>query len=158
MEQPTLPERNSPSSSPRCRHNPPWKHYLAFAQSFNDWRNFSTALRFLELARKAYPQNPEPARLMGETLLADNQLDKAVVAFDEALTLRPRDIGALLGKARIYAATSRLAEAEPVYRRAVAEQPDSHPALTGLAAILARQHNWAGAVDAYRSANTAESG
>lgn len=78
------------------------------------------------------------------------QRDLAVIEFQRALELRPRNAAALLGMARVYEDLGRLSEAESAYRRAVALNPFSWSAHNLLAGFYFRQRRLNDAEAQYR--------
>jgi tetratricopeptide (TPR) repeat protein len=108
-----------------------------------DQERFSEALSLFDHARALAPQRQdirdgyEAARFWlaierGAGAEQQNQLDAAVMAYKEALTLRPKDNGALLGMANALVGERRFAEAAPRFQQVSNQAPNNIDAMAGL--------------------------
>src|SRR5215472_2678321 len=106
-------------------------------------KKFSDALSLFDRARALAPQRQdardgyEDARFWlaverGATALQQDQPDAAVMSYQEALTLRPKDIGALLGIANALLRQRRFGEAAPKFQQVLNQSPANVDALAGL--------------------------
>jgi tetratricopeptide (TPR) repeat protein len=106
-------------------------------------KRFSEALSLFEHARALAPERQdvrdgyEAARFWlaierGAQGQQQNQPDAAVTAYMEALTLRPKDNGALLGLANALVREHRFAEAAPRFQQVLNQEPKSTDAMAGL--------------------------
>src|SRR5215469_13879222 len=108
-----------------------------------DQKRFSEALSLFERARALAPQRQDvregydAARFWlaverGAAAQDQNQPDGAITAYAEALALRPKDIGALLGMANALVAERRFADAAPRFEQVLNQAPNNTDALCGL--------------------------
>jgi tetratricopeptide (TPR) repeat protein len=108
-----------------------------------DQKRFSEALSLFEHARSLAPQRRDVldgcdaakfwlAVERGAAAQQQNQPDGAVTAYTEALALRPKDIGALLGMANALVGERRFAEAAPRFEQVLSQAPNNTDALAGL--------------------------
>ena len=86
--------------------------------------------------------------LLGEIRLALGQPDKALAAFEQALTARPCDVQALLGSGQALLAQKSPDTALPFFERAAALDPADGAADAGMGAALAALHRAPQEVDA----------
>jgi tetratricopeptide (TPR) repeat protein len=104
---------------------------------------FSEALSLFDDARARSPQRQdvrdgyEAARFWlaierGTAAQQHNQLDTAIMAYKEALTLRPKDNGALLGMANALVGERKFAEAAPRFQQVLNQAPNNTDAMAGL--------------------------
>jgi tetratricopeptide (TPR) repeat protein len=112
-----------------------------------DQEKFSEALSLFDHARSLAPQRQdvrdgyEAARFWlaierGAAAQQQNQSDAAVMAYKEALTLRPKDNGALLGMANTLVGERRFAEAAPRFQQVLNQAPNNTDAMAGLGFVL----------------------
>jgi cellulose synthase operon protein C len=108
-----------------------------------DQKRFSEAFSFFDRARKIAPQRQDvrdgydSARFwmaieQGASAQQQHQPAAAVLAFQDALTLRPFDTGALLGLANAYVEERRFDAAEANFQQVLTREPNSADALAGL--------------------------
>jgi tetratricopeptide (TPR) repeat protein len=108
-----------------------------------DQERFSEALSLFDHARALAPQRQdvrdgyEAARFWlaierGAGAQQQNQFDAAVLAYKEALTLRPKDNGALLGMGNALVHEHRFAEAAPEFEQVLNQAPNNVDAMAGL--------------------------
>ena len=108
-----------------------------------DEKRFSEALSLFDHARTLAPQRQDAregydnARFLlalqrGSTAERENQPDTAVMAYQEALTLRPLDNGALLGLANALLKERKFADAETQFQRVLNQSPNNADAMAGL--------------------------
>jgi tetratricopeptide (TPR) repeat protein len=113
-------------------------------------KNFSEALRLFDRARALEPQRPDVregynaakfwlAIERGTAAQQQNQTDAAVLAYQEALTLRPKDNGALLGMANAMLRQRRFADAAPKFQQVLNQAPSDVDATAGLGFVWLNQ-------------------
>ncbi len=106
-------------------------------------KSFSEALSLFDRARALAPQRQDvrdgydAARFWlvierGTAAQQQNQTDAAIMAYKEALTLRPKDNGALLGMANALLRERRFAEAAPKFQQVLDQAPTNTDAIAGL--------------------------
>ena len=106
-------------------------------------KSFSEALSLFDRARALAPQRQDvrdgydDARFWlaierGTAAQQQNQPDAAIMAYKEALTLRPKDNGALLGMANALLRERRFAEAAPKFQQVLNQAPTNTDAMAGL--------------------------
>ena len=108
-----------------------------------DQKRFSEALSLFDRARTLAPQRQDAregydnakfllALQRGSTAEQQNQPEVAVMAYQEALSLRPMDNGALLGLANAFLKERKFAEAEARFQQALSLSPNNADAMAGL--------------------------
>ncbi len=130
--------------------------YTQIALALNSLNQFPTSLQLLDRAVKQYPSEPSLERLRAETLGFTGQTDEAAIAFDKLIATDPRDVDAVIGKARVYNYANRLPEAEATYRQALQVASGNTTAQGELAEVLGRRGNYTEAISLYQSAITAD--
>jgi cytochrome c-type biogenesis protein CcmH/NrfG len=95
------------------------------------------AITNLECSLELQPDQPAVVLLLGNTYVADHQLDKAASAYENAIRLLGDNAEAEMGLAMIHGEAGRNAEAIAHYRRVLVIEPDSANALNNLAWLLA---------------------
>ncbi len=85
---------------------------------------------------------PESLLAKGNSLVHAVQYPAALIAFDEALRLRPQYVPALLAKAGAHLTLRQDTEALEVYRRVLLADPGNEDALRAGARLLAGQARW----------------
>jgi tetratricopeptide (TPR) repeat protein len=113
-----------------------------------DAANLQHALNYAREAARIEPNLADAHVALGRLHQEAVQRDLAIVEFQRALDLAPRNPAALLGMARAHEDLGRAAEAETAYKRAVAMNPYSWTAHNTLAGFYLRQRRYA---DARRS-------
>jgi cellulose synthase operon protein C len=114
---------------------------LGFARL--DEKRFSEALSLFERARTLAPQKQDAregydsakfslAMEHGAAAQKQNQPAAAVAAYQEALTLRPLDNGALLGIANALVGEKKFSEAEAKFQQVLNQSPNNADATAGL--------------------------
>ncbi len=88
---------------------------------------------------------------LGRAFLPDN-LQKAIVSFERAISLDPNHRDAHLELGIIYGERGRLDAAEERYKQAVRIDPDYSEAHNNLGTVYARQARWDEAIEEYRAA------
>jgi tetratricopeptide (TPR) repeat protein len=83
-----------------------------------------------------------------------NQPDAAIAAYKEALTLRPKDNGALLGLANALVRERRFAEAAPRFQQVLNQDPNSTDAIAGLGFVRLNQREFDEAKKLFAEAGT----
>jgi tetratricopeptide (TPR) repeat protein len=108
-----------------------------------DQERFNEALSLFDHARALAPQRQDvrdgydAARFWlaierGAAAQQQSQLDAAIIAYKEALTLRPKDNGALLGMANALVGEHRFADAAPRFQQVLNQAPNDTDAMAGL--------------------------
>lgn len=108
-----------------------------------DEKRFSEALALFEHARTLAPERAdvrdgyEATRFWlaierGAAAQRQNQPDAAIMAYKDALTLRPKDIGALLGMANVLVGEHRFGEAAPRFEQVLHDAPNNTDSMAGL--------------------------
>jgi tetratricopeptide (TPR) repeat protein len=108
-----------------------------------DEKRFSEALSLFDRARTLAPQRQdasegyENAKFLlalqrGSLAEQQNQPEIAIMAYQEALTIRPMDNGALLGLANAFLKERKFAEAEARYQQVLNQFPNNADAMAGL--------------------------
>ncbi len=115
-----------------------------------DQKRFSEALSLFDHARALAPQRQDvrdgydAARFWlaierGAAAQQQNQRDAAIMAYKEALILRPKDNGALLGMANGLVGERRFAEAAPSFQQVLNQAPNNTDAMAGLGFVLLKE-------------------
>jgi tetratricopeptide (TPR) repeat protein len=116
-------------------------------------KRFSEALSLFDHARALAPERQDirdgyaAARFWlaierGAQAQQQNLPDAAVTAYMEALTLRPKDNGALLGLANVLVRERRFAEAAPRFQQVLNQEPKSTDAMAGLGFVRLNEGNF----------------
>jgi len=103
----------------------------------------------LQRAVELLPTQSRPRTLLGLAYEKSGDLKNAASAYEGALALDPRDIETSLHLGQLYLRQNRAAEAEAKFRAVLSSEPESQPALVGLAQSLEIEKN-PEAADAYR--------
>jgi Flp pilus assembly protein TadD len=111
----------------------------------------------LQRAVELLPTQSRPRTLLGLAYEKSGDLKNAASAYEGALALDPKDTETSLHLAQLYLRQSRAAEAEAKFRAVLSGEPESKPALVGLAQSLEIEKN-PEAADAYRSYLKAQPG
>ena len=98
-------------------------------------RDYATAMRELELARKALPNNSTVALATGAILRRRGEWEASFEELKRAASLDPRDAGLLSNSAYNFAICRRYTEALEAMDRSLTIQPDYWDALAGSAMI-----------------------
>jgi tetratricopeptide (TPR) repeat protein len=93
-------------------------------------------LIFEELAQQD-PLEAYYRTALGAILLAEDELDAALEAFDEALKLNPKDSAALVNRGEVHLRLGNILEAAQDFARAVDLDPENKDPLTMRARLLA---------------------
>lgn len=93
-------------------------------------------LIFEELAQQD-PLEAYYRTALGAILLAEDELDAALEAFDEALRLNPKDSAALVNRGEVHLRLGNILEAAQDFARAVDLDPENKDPLTMRARLLA---------------------
>jgi Flp pilus assembly protein TadD len=97
----------------------------------------AAAVAPLERAVELRPTESRPRTLLGLAYEKAGDLKNAAQAYEGALALDPKDAETSLHLAQLYLRENRAADAENKFRAVLANEPQSQPALLGLAATLA---------------------
>jgi len=113
---------------------------------------YTEAVALLEPHLRERPGNVRAWQTASELYTAMGQLDRALAAYRREAELAYRKVEAHVGIASILVEMGKLAEAEDMFARALAEDPQSHRALYGLAGLRVRQNRPAEALRLYEQA------
>lgn len=122
---------------------------LLAAQALASTRDADGAHDLINQAARAEPTSPQPWIALGilEGTLAKR--DAASAAFQHALKVDPRSVGALLGEARLFMASNDAARAAAPLAQARRIAPDDAGVMLLSGALALAQHDGKGAVDAF---------
>jgi tetratricopeptide (TPR) repeat protein len=98
------------------------------------------------------PTDPAPHLASAPLLEKQNQFAEAEHEYQQALTVDPKSVPALIGVARIYARGNRFTEAGDMLRQVVAQNPASAPAHIALAQVLAADNKNDAAISEFEAA------
>lgn len=129
--------------------NPQALYYLG-RRAFKT-HNFATAATYLSKA-DALAQDDDIKALLGETMLAMQQTEKAQKIFYQALNLNPHNLSALMNLADIEADLHNFGEAEKFYKRGIELAPDNLRLHTNYAEMLCRNKRTVEGLEEYRQA------
>src|SRR5216683_7197577 len=110
----------------------------------------ATAVAPLKHAVELLPTQGRPRTLLGLAYEKSNDLKNAENSYETALTLDPKDTETSLHLAQLYLREDRARDAGRKYRAVLANEPESQPALAGLAEALEAEKS-PEAADAYRN-------
>src|SRR5712675_2395403 len=111
----------------------------------------------LQRAVELLPTQSRPRTLLGLAYEKSGDLKNAASAYEGALALDPKDIETSLHLAQLYLRQNHAADAETKFRAVLSSEPESRPALAGLAQSLEMEKSPA-AADAYRDYLKAQPG
>lgn len=108
-----------------------------------DEKRFTEALSLFDHARTLAPQRQDAregydnakfglAMERGASAQQESQPELAVTAYQEALSLRPQDNGALLGLANAFLRERRFSDAETKFQQVLVQSPNNADAMAGL--------------------------
>jgi tetratricopeptide (TPR) repeat protein len=100
------------------------------------------------------PTDPAPHLASAPLLEKQNLFAEAEHEYQQALTVDPKSVPALIGVARIYARGNRFTEAGDMLRQVVAQNPASAPAHIALAQVLAADNKNDAAISEFEAALT----
>jgi len=115
-------------------------------------KKFTVALLLLMRVVALRPDHPRAYAHMGNALRETGQFHSALIAFDVALKINPKDIGALNGKGNVLKQMDCLAEAEACFQEALAVKPGHTAVMNNLAVVRSRQNDFDGAEALYEEA------
>lgn len=132
-----------------------------------DEKRFSDALSLFDHARNLAPQRQDARDgytnasfwlTMQRGAAAQQRKDpaNAVLAYQEALTLRPSDQGALLGLANAFMNQKKFADAETMFRQVLTQSPNNPEATAGMAFLRLNQGRFDEAATLFARAHTLE--
>ena len=132
-----------------------------------DQNRFSEALSLFERARALAPQRQDVrdgydaakfwlAVERGAAAQRQDQPDGAVTAYTEALALRPKDIGALLGMANALVGERRFSDAAPKFEQVLNQAPNNTDALAGLGFVRLNEKKFDDAEELFTKARELE--
>ncbi len=117
----------------------------------------AAAISPLQRAVELLPTQSRPRTLLGLAYDKSGDQKNAAIAYEGALSLDPKDTETSLHLAQLYLRQNRAADAEARFRAVLSSQPQSQPALVGLAQSLEIEKN-AEAAGAYRNYLKAQPG
>ncbi len=117
----------------------------------------AAAVAPLQRAVELLPTQSRPRTLLGLAYEKSGDLKNAASAYEGALALDPKDSETSLHLAQLYLRQERAADAEGKFRAVLSNEPESQPALVGLAQSLEMEKN-PEAADAYRNYLKAQPG
>jgi Flp pilus assembly protein TadD len=117
----------------------------------------AAAVAPLQRAVELLPTQSRPRTLLGLAYEKCGDLKNAASAYEGALALDPKDIETSLHLAQLYLRQNRAADAERKFRAVLSSEPQSQPALVGLAQTLEIEKN-PEAADAYQNYLKAQPG
>ena len=115
-------------------------------------KDFQEALHCLEKAASLHPKSDVVHYLFGLIFQESGQKKAAVENFEQAITLNPDNINALLHLADIYSLDNNYRPAEKLYKRILELAPDNFAACNNYAEMLYRQKRLPEALETYRRA------
>lgn len=132
-----------------------------------DEKQFSEAQSLFDHARALAPQRQDArdgytsasfwlAMQRGAAAQQRKQSESAILAYQEALTLRPSDQGALLGLANALLNQHKFAEAETSFQRVLSQSPNNSEALAGLGFLRLNQGRFDEAAKLFAQAHRLE--
>ena len=130
-------------------NNPQALYYLG-RRAF-DAHDFTSAAAYLQQA-DALAQDDDIKAMLGETLLALQQTEKAQKIFYQALNLNPHNLTALMNLADMEADSHNFGEAEKLYKRGLEIAPDNLRLHTNYAEMLCRNKRTVEGLEEYRKA------
>jgi tetratricopeptide (TPR) repeat protein len=104
---------------------------------------FDAAVAQAEQGVRRAPRDVAAWSALAESLFAARRAEHAVAAWDRALALAPEAPDLLCGKGRALQSLGRVAEAEALYRRGLAHEPERFDAAFSLALLAVEAGNWA---------------
>jgi Flp pilus assembly protein TadD len=110
----------------------------------------AAAVAPLERAVELLPAQSRPRTLLGVAHEKSGDAKKAVVCYEAALALDPKDSETILHLAQLYLQQGRAQDAEAKFRAVLSAEPESEAALAGLAGSLEAQKK-PEAADGYRN-------
>jgi Flp pilus assembly protein TadD len=110
----------------------------------------SAAVAPLQRAVELLPTQSRPRTLLGMAYEKSGDLKNAANSYEGALALDAKDADTSLHLAQLYLRENRAQDAERKYRAVLANEPESQPALAGLAEALETEKS-PEAADAYRN-------
>jgi Flp pilus assembly protein TadD len=117
----------------------------------------AAAVAPLQRAVELLPTQSRPRTLLGLAYEKSGDLKNAAGTYEGALALDPKDTETSLHLAQLYLRQHRAADAETKFRAVLSGEPESRPALVGLAQSLEIEKN-SEAADAYRNYLKAQPG
>lgn len=132
-----------------------------------DEKRFSEALSLFDHARSLAPQRQDArdgystasfslAMQRGADAQRQKQIQSAVLAYQDALTLRPSDQGALLGLANALLEQRKFAEAETRFQQVLAKAPNNAEAIAGMGFLRLNQGRFDEAAQLFAQAHKLE--
>jgi len=113
--------------------------WIGVASVYYDAQNFTEAIRVLEEAKKAVPDEFRVYFLLGISLQRNGQRVDAAAALEKAVTIDPRSVEAFSALALVYDELGRKAESDSAYEHGLDIDPTNHLILNNYAYSLAER-------------------
>ncbi len=110
--------------------------------------NVEAAIKEYSTVVRLRPDSPDAYVNLGAAYKKNGQLDKALASYDQALALRPDYIAALSNRGWVFVDQERWAQARSDFEQALKTNPQDQAALQGLAQVLEKTRDYAGAQEA----------
>jgi predicted TPR repeat methyltransferase len=109
--------------------------HMLLAAALHAQGDLDAAIKTMTCARGLNPRNPEPASLMARWYWQANELDQALVAIDEAVTLATQDAQLRFLRAQILQAMGRSQASIQAYQEVIALAPQAAEAACNIASV-----------------------
>jgi len=113
---------------------------LQKAESLADGGRHAEAVALLEPLVRRRPNNLRAWEVLSESYQALGRLDQALASYRQEAAIAHRKVEANVGIGSILLEMGKVSEAEEAFTRALTEDPQSHRAVFGMAALRARQN------------------
>jgi len=107
--------------------------------------NFEAAVKEYAAVVRLRPEAPDAYVNLGAAYKKTGDLEKALASYDQALELRPDHIAALTNRGWVFVAQERWDKARSDFELVLRTNPKDQAALQGLARVLERRRDYAGA-------------
>ena len=124
----------------------------ALAMTLHAYQQYDGAAPAYSRAHALEPQNFDWLYLLGAVQMAQGAFDAAAKSFQSAIQIRPGDLAAALRLAESLSSLAEWDEATALYRRILADHPDSPQAWYGLGRAQVAKGDHAGAEQSYAKA------
>lgn len=108
---------------------------------------YETAIKEGLKYTKQYPESVQGWNVVGWAYVKNNQLDKALAAFDKVISYDKKFANAYVGMGVVYRKLKQLDQAKKSYQQAIAMKPKNAMAFSSLLVIELQQKNYAKAVE-----------
>ena len=110
--------------------------------------NFEAAIKEYSAVVAVRPDSPDAYVNLGAAYKKKGDLEKALASYDRALELRPRHIAALTNRGWVFVDQERWDQARSDFELVLSTNPEDQAALQGLARVLEKRRDYAGAQQA----------